>query len=258
MDIIERVLEQLKVGPGARLVYGDLVTCGASPARLIALRLSMTRPSVYDHLKELIKRGLVVERASDGKTLFVIRDIADLGRFMEEEQERIDTLAKEFSVAKDGLVQATRSIEPKIRFVTGREGIVESMHDMLWDDTEVLRVVWPYKEMLRTIGKQALADFNKKRIRQNIRLQSIWSSTESKLVDHIYAENDEGVTRRFAPHDFSPRMGYTIYGDKVLFVSSAAETFGFTVQSRDFADLMRFQFDIVWGLSQTIAKKKKK
>ncbi len=256
MDIVGKILEQLHVGKSARLVYSDLVEHGASPARLIAMRLSMTRPSVYDQLNELMSRGLVVERGSDGKTLFVLRDIADLGRFLEKEREHIESLEKEFGDARETLAHQTRSVEPKIRFVSGREGIVGSMHDMLWDDSECLKVVWPYREMVKTLGKESLVDFNKKRIRQRVRLQSIWSSGEANLKTHMYSGEDEGVERRFAPHGFSPRMGYTIYGDKVLFVSSSAEVFGFTVQSRDFADLMRAQFDMLWDLS--VGKKKKK
>lgn len=42
-------------------------------------------------------------------------------------------------------------------------------------------------------------------------------------------------------------MAYTVYGDKVLFVSSAQESFGFVVHSTAFAHLMSLQFDVLWG-----------
>jgi hypothetical protein len=42
-------------------------------------------------------------------------------------------------------------------------------------------------------------------------------------------------------------MGYTIYGDKVSFVSSNKEVFGFIVQSAEFAALMKMQFDVLWS-----------
>ena len=72
MDILEKVLATFNIPAVAREVYIDLVEHGGAPARLIATRLSMTRPSVYDQLKILMKFGLVVEKDRDGKTIFPI------------------------------------------------------------------------------------------------------------------------------------------------------------------------------------------
>lgn len=260
MDIIERILEKFQIKPLARQVYIDLVEHGGATARLIATRLSLTRPSVYDQLKVLIHLGLVVEKDKDGKTVFAIHDIADLGRLMNEEKKQIDGLEREFKAAEANLSARTHTVEPKIKFISDRDGIVQSMHDMLWDDSLCIKVVWPYTEMLRVLGKQELLDFNAKRIRQGIELRTIWPDSSMSQGAHIWESGDEGVDRRVAPKGFLPRMGYTIYGDKVLFVSSARETFGFTVQSQDFAELMSLQFDLLWDISgrETSSKKKVK
>jgi hypothetical protein len=45
-------------------------------------------------------------------------------------------------------------------------------------------------------------------------------------------------------------MAYTIYGDKVFFISSSSESFGFSVHSLDFANMMSAQFDLLWSLSK--------
>jgi predicted transcriptional regulator len=250
MDIIDRILTALLVPAPARAVYIDLVEHGASKARIIASRLSMTRPSVYDQLKFLMKRGLVVEREIDGKTEFALHDIRDLERLMIEEKKSLDILQSELSAVSATLSKKDHGVEPKIKFITSREGIIQSMHDMLWDERQVLKVVWPYDEMLRVLGTEALSLFNKKRIKNGIRMQTIWSRTTKAGDGHIWKDEDWGVERRIAPQRFAPRMGYTVYDNKVLLVSGAAETFGFTVQSADFADLMRLQFDVIWDMSQ--------
>lgn len=257
MEIIERILTTLRVSPPARAVYIDLVEYGASRARVIASRLSMTRPSVYDQLNILLERGLVVERDVDNKTEFAIHDIRDLERLMSEEKKSLDALQGEFGSVCEKLSQKKQGIEPKIKFITSRAGIIQSMHDMLWDEKQVLKVLWPYDEMLRVLGKEALSEFNKKRVRNHIRIESIWTRFKHRAGEHIWEEHDWGVERRIAPASFVPKMGYTAYDNKVLLVSSAVETFGFVVQSADFADLMRLQFDVIWELSQKEKRKRK-
>jgi hypothetical protein len=45
-------------------------------------------------------------------------------------------------------------------------------------------------------------------------------------------------------------MGYTIYDDKVSFISSEKEIFGFIVQSEEFSKLMKLHFDLFWNISK--------
>lgn len=249
MDIVKKALGTLGFSGASADVYGDLILHGSSSARIIAARLGMTRPSVYDQVKILMKKGLVIERDIEGKTEFAIHDIADLGRLMESEEERIAETREAFDRERDRLSARTGSVEPKIRFFMGREAILGSMHDMLWDETLTLRVVWPYEEMLRALGRDGLLEFDRKRIRNGIRLKTIWTGGCGK--DAIWGKEEWGVERRFALPGFSPTMGYTIYGDKTLFISSAKEAFGFTVTSADFASLMGEQFALLWGMSKS-------
>ena len=72
----------------------------------------------------------------------------------------------------------------------------------------------------------------------------------------IWHNENTDVLRRYAPKGFAPEMAYTVYGDKVLFVSSAQESFGFVVHSAAFAQLMSLQFDVLWGVSQASGKKR--
>jgi sugar-specific transcriptional regulator TrmB len=250
MNILNQALLALEVPLPAREVYADLVAHGSSPARSIAVRTGMTRPSVYDQLNILIGKNLVVERELDGKTAFAIRDVRDIGRFLELEEERLSAIRASFVLEQESLAKRTETVDPKIRFVSGRDAINRAMHDMLWDERLILKAVWPYDEMLRALGAKALAEFNVKRIRSGLRLKTIWSPPPKSGDAHIWKDGDTDVERRIAPNPFAPKMAYTVYGDKVLFVSSAAESFGFVVHSADFATLMSLQFDVLWNVSK--------
>lgn len=258
MDILKKALGTLGFAGPVADVYADLVENGRSPARVIAARLGMTRPSVYDQLKILIENGLVAEYDADGKAQFAVHDIADLGRRMQREEERIADERAALAREEGRLAARVATAEPKIKFFAGREAILGSMHDMLWDDQLTLQVVWPYEEMLRTLGRDGLEAFDRKRIRNDIRLETLWVGRLDSKKGQLWGEDESGVERRFAPESFAPTMGYTIYGDKVLFVSSAQEAFGFAVSSADFASLMREQFSVLWQLSAPMKKARKR
>ena len=245
MDILDQMLSELLLPPPARRVYINLVEFGEASARTIAERLSVARPSIYDHLAPLITLGLVIERDREGKTLFAVHDVNDLGRLLAERGERLDKLQRVFESERTKLAKRTHSVEPKIKFVEGKEGVLSILRDMLWEAGGGIKTVWPYHEMLRVLGKENLEEFNRKRIRHKIKIRSIWTN-KVKISEKIWRGGEWEVERRFAPKGFAPEMGYSIYGNKVSFISSGKELYGFIVHSEDFADLMNAQFELLW------------
>lgn len=47
-------------------------------------------------------------------------------------------------------------------------------------------------------------------------------------------------------------MGYWIYGNKVAFISSRKESFGFIIESAELATMLRTQFEVLWKASKPI------
>jgi len=55
---------------------------------------------------------------------------------------------------------------------------------------------------------------------------------------------------RIAPAQIGFSLGYTIYGNTVRFLSSSKENFGFLVESNELAEMMKNQFEVMWGISK--------
>lgn len=113
-------------------------------------------------------------------------------------------------------------------------------------------LMWPMSEMMKVLGPEYLEELNEKRIKRNIFLRAIWP--EDKKLDtkkYPYLKGDEDHLRelRFAPKGMTWDMGYWMYEDKVAFLSSEKEGFGFVVQSKDFSHLMKIQFEEMWKIS---------
>ena len=102
--------------------------------------------------------------------------------------------------------------------------------------------------MLKVMGGEFLNEFNKKRVKSNIALRVVWprDKTVDVAKDVFLAPGKEVLRQtRLAPKEMDFSMGYWAYADKVMFLSSRAENFGFIVESRELRQLIKTQFEIV-------------
>ena|SRR3989339_1289282 len=254
--MIEKILKELGFADNTINVYVRLLELGSASARQLAENIGMPRPSIYDHLNILIEKGLIVEQNDDNKKIFQANDIGSLKHLMKDKIEALEIESK--NLEQYVPAHQEKSAEPKIRHFKGIEQVKTILNDLYWyEDTEIVSV-WPMKEMLAVFGSDYLEQFNRKRIHNNNAIRIVWP--KDKLID-IDKYPFVGIGKkhlrdlRIAPLHMTWNMGHLIYGDKVVFVSSRKEAFGFIIQSRDFAELMRVQFEVIWNISKPLKYK---
>lgn len=246
MNEFKTVLTRIGLSPAAQTIYLSLIREGQATARMIAQRTGITRPSVYDHLKVLRARDLIVELDIEGKAVFAPADLKRIDAALREAIEELEEGRKIFTAALPTLLASVNAVQPKVRFFEGKDGVMQLMKDILWHDHVTLHILWPYEEMLDVLGVEFLLWFNERRKLRGITVESIWPHTQARASQHIFKDDGPDVERRFARKDQIAHMGYIIYKNKVAFVSSHAEGFGFIVESTEFADLMEMQFRTLW------------
>jgi hypothetical protein len=169
---------------------------------------------------------------------------------LESTIEKLQAQKKIFSTMLPTLLKGSSQEAPKIKFYEGKDGLAYLVNDILWCKNETIYTLWPYEEMLKVLGKDVLTRFNDRRLQRQITINALWPHGSKQAHDYIWNGKDSLTKRKHAPKDFAFSMGYTIYGDKVSFVSSSREVFGFIVQSKDFAELMCSQFKVLWSESK--------
>ena len=151
--------------------------------------------------------------------------------------------------------QKTDFISPNFQYYEGSEGVKQILKDaFLYRDIET-ETLWPIKDMIEVLGKDFFIYFNKRRIKQNISIRSIWPSDKAvDIKQNIFLGAGDGFKReiRIAPTGISCSMGYWAYKDKVAFISSKKESFGFIVQSKELRQLLKTQFEVLWKMSKPI------
>ena len=102
-----------------------------------------------------------------------------------------------------------------------------------------------------------MEELSSKRARNHISLRVIWP--EDKMVDitqfrFLAPDKDSSRNIRVAPVGITTSVGYWVYGDRVSFISSKKESFGFIVESAELADMLRQQFEVFWDISKELEK----
>lgn len=246
-----RIFKELGLSPLTEQVFESLVSSGASSAKSLSDKLGIPRPSVYDHLKILINNGLVTEKIEDGKKVFLLDDLQQIEELLEDKIKGLQHEKAKLKASLASLSKKLPSSEPKIKFYTGKDGVKQVLNAIMLNRNIDTELMWPMSEMMKVLGPEFLQELNDKRVKRNINLRVIWPSDkklDTKKYPYLASGEDNLRELRFAPKDMTWDMGYWMYEDKVAFLSSVKEGFGFVVQSKEFAHLMKIQFEEVWKI----------
>jgi len=261
--MLDTIFEKLQLKEEHTLVYSTLLESGPLPAGKLATRLAMPRSSLYGFLEDLAQKGLVLK---SGKMAIKIWQAAPPEKVQEVLNDQINQIEKAKSSFANLLPdlqakQKTDFITPKFTFYEGQEGIRQIIKDvLLYRDIET-DCIWPIKDMLDVIGKDFLEQYGtKERIRRNIKTYVL--VPQNKMIDiktNPFFGSQEELKRevRIAPKDIEYSMGYWAYGNKVAFISSKKESFGFIVESKELRQLLKTQFDLIWQISKPVKIDKK-
>lgn len=245
IDKVRSALRRLDLSDNEQAVYLSLLTKGQASARTLASRTSLTRPSVYDQIKALKKLGLVNELDVENKAHFSASDLKHLSALLEDRIDHLEQSRDFLESALTDLRETFETVDPKIRFFYGQEGVKQLLKDVMWHDNEIMRVLWPYDSMIGIFDPTFLSWFDERRAKRKLSIHSLWphkTQPSDQTIFKILLEEDVQKTLTGT----TPAMGYLIYGDKVAYLSSKAESFGYIVDSKEHRDLVAFQFDMLW------------
>ena len=256
--MIDKTLRKLGLRDEEIKTFLYLLENGEQVAGALAKKTGLSRPSLYGFLQKLKERGLVIESQKNGVKIFQTSSKEKIQAILDEQISDLEKgksdIEKVFSEIQKGGV----TVNPKFQLFEGKEGMKQVLKDMLlYRDIET-KAYWPIKAMIEILSEDFFKTLNKERIRQRLYTKAIWPNTQAlDIKSHPYLGIGKKFLReiRIAPKDISFSMGYWIYGDKVAFISSKKEAFGFIIESRELVEMLSSQFEIIWQLSKLINAK---
>ena len=237
--------------------YAMLLQTGAMQVAMLAKRLGLARTTVYTMLDRLSERGLVRESSRKGLKIFVAEPPDSLGHIFSQRISALEKAHKEFIQVLPELrsKRAQVATAPRLSILEGREGLQNLLRDMLMYADIQTCAVWPIKKMMEVLTPDFFALHNKERIKRNIYTRAVWPAAEVVAIEeNPFLGWGESFKReiRVAPASVSYVLGYWIYANKVAFLSSARESYGFIIQSDELAQTLGAQFELLWQVSTPI------
>jgi predicted transcriptional regulator len=256
--MLEDIFDTLGFKEEEAKTYLTLLDSGPKSVGDLAKITGQPRPTLYGYLERLIAAGLVTHSLKGGVKVFAPEPPAKIRilyrrRIMEmrKTEQSLDQILPELE-KRAGL----NLMRPRLQFFEGKAGIESALEDILRaPEGSATFSLWPIRDMLEVLGRDYVLSHNKRRIRKNIHVKGIWPRGQGvDIAEHPYlgwGPEFKGELR-YAPLGAEFSMGYWIYGSRVLFVSSRAESYGFIMESAELAAMMAAQHQIIWGASEAV------
>lgn len=258
--MIESMLENLGLRDEEIRTFLFLLENGAQTAGNLAKKTGLSRPSLYGFMRKLQKLGLVIESQKNNVKTFSVSSKQKVSSLF---NEKISELEKGRSVIEKAFAEIPKGVTastPKFQIFEGKAGLTQVMEDMLLYRDITTKSYWPIKSMVEVLSAEYLSTHNKRRVKRNIYIEAIWPEKEKLDTNKfIFLGTGDRYLRevRIAPKNVNFSMGYWTYANKVIFLSSKKESYGFIIESKELVETMSSQFDVVWNMSKTIPANKK-
>lgn len=242
---LQTVLQQIGFKDKKARVYRACLELGQAHAQEISRKARVERTSVYALLESLQQEGLVSVTIKKKRKYFVPEPPQKLLQFLQGKTD-IVTHALPMLVS----IYNNSNVKPKIRFYEDREGIKEVLNDTLTSQEKLLRNLSSAQDILELLGKDFIAHYIDKRVAQGIKVKSLRPREKEASFWYLKAENKDVLRKgRFLPKGISFNVVCLIYDNKVALMSSQRESFGFIIESKEFSDLMKILYDVLFDMS---------
>lgn len=255
--MLEKIFTKLGLGNQEAKAYLQLLEGGITTAGNLAKKMGVPRSSLYGFLSNLADKGLVTQSARDNVILWRAEQPETIAEILDRQSASLDQAKLDVRKLLPNLKakQSTDLIAPRFKYFEGAEGVKHILRDMLlYHDLET-EAFWPIRDMIDILGTDFFEYLNQRRIKQNLYTRAIWPRTKSvDIKRNIFLGVGKEFKReiREAPAGVTTSMGYWAYGNKVAFLSSQRESFGFIVESAELRQMMKTQFEMLWNLSKPI------
>ncbi len=254
--MLDKIFKNLGLKSIHAEIYLTLIEGGPNSAGNLSKKLGIPRSSLYGFLQELSQKEMVFQSQKSGIKIWQSTPPEKIMDIINNQINRFEKIKDAYQNILPDMKnrEKTDFIQPKFTYFEGGDGIRQMLKDVLLYRDISTEAFWPFKDMVDILGKEFLIENAIiKRAKQNIFARVIWpkeKSIDPKKNPFVGSGKEFKREIRIMPGGIDSSMGYWIYSNKVMFISSKKESFGFILESREAVQLMRAQFEILWKISK--------
>lgn len=255
--MLKSILQKIGLSDKDSEIYLACLELGTQPASVIAKKAGLKRPTTYLILEGLLKRGLVSEYTGSNVKYFTAVSPEYLLNFVEKQRRELTSHQRELEqyLPQFQSLSNPYSLNPKVRFYEGVEGVERVMDDTLTaQNTEILTFSSIDRWFAREDLKEYIEGYGKRRsVDRKIPLRGIVVDTPlaRQYLEKDYPGSTAITQTRWFPSDLSVfHNEINIYDNKVAICSIGRhELLGIIIESQEIAESQRSIFELAWRTS---------
>lgn len=228
-------------------VYEKLVESNEMRVPHLVEELNISRASIYDAIKELQEKNLIISRKEGRKTFYKAEHPDKLSELIEDKQRELETKNNRMKEVIDKLKgeYMKNSNRPGVRVFEGKDGFKEAMYDNLKAEGEIYAILdmRDVPEFVYEMDKEYVKKRKEKGIQKKILTQG-----NEKDLNFIKNEGSNFTQVRILPTDFNPfDSSIQIYNNKIsYFTLRENQILAVIVNDPDIAEINKNLFQFLW------------
>jgi sugar-specific transcriptional regulator TrmB len=244
---LDEILEVFNLSDNCRRVFVAAYESGEQTAGKLVDKLKLDRSSTYLAIDQLKAVGLVeVNESKRPKTIKAIAPRQLLGRV----ENRIQSFESVFDNLHENLklfenAYNAKGNRPWLQLYSGKDGMQQIAEDILNSKNGEILLFTNQRAEQKVFSRSYHNHFIRKRRERNLPIRVLATNdTEGRRLKAGDKNNLRQTKLLFGPAAFECEV--YIYQDKVAMLSYRDEIIGFIVNSPDFANLLKWQFEMIW------------
>lgn len=235
-------LEKIGLTDKKAKVYLAVLEAGEANIIQVARKTLIKRTTLYDIIPDLLAQGYITQVKKGNKNILLAEDPTILIKNFERKLEEV----KDIAPALFKMFNSVTS-RPQIRFYEGVEGIRHMMEEALvMKDKEVF--YWgPADNIVEILGNVYVEKWLKRRIKASIHTHGLLTQNAPR-GSKPYLKTDKNALREV--RWLSTKTIFDgilwLFDNKVMYIASAKDSFGFIIESTNFTSFMKVIFQSMW------------
>lgn len=241
-----RELEKIGLDGKKAKIYLAVLELGRANIIQIARKTVIKRTTVYDVVLDLVNEGYLSEAKRGVKRIFIAEDPEVLKNIFEQRLDDVKEIIPALSEIYSKVVP-----RPKFKFYDGIEGVRHIMEESLNTKSKEQLYWGSIGDLVDIFGDRYMEQWVKRRVRRGI-----WSRcflTSKTKISNVDIRSDENVLREVkwlsSKNMFEGVL--CVFDNKVMYISSPRESFGFIVESNELSNFLRLIFRMMWSTPTT-------
>lgn len=235
---IKQFLSLIGFNKNEAIIYETLLELGTSSVHEISEKTKIHRTNIYDALKKLFDKGLVLEINAE-KKLFSARPIKSLKDYFKFKEDELDELIKEYENKT-----IKKQEEYKFKISQGTFALREAVLGLLEPNKPI--DVFGIPPKAPEIMGLMLKGFHKSRIKRKIFMRHIYNSSAIERVKYLN-KNIKMTEARILPKKYDSNATTCITGNNiVIFLWEEKDVTVLEIKDVEIAKAYKNYFEILW------------